>query len=57
MLDPDDIVYCEHGHEYGECPVCRAEERGLTDSIFDVEAWAEAYDVESVHAERTPVAV
>jgi hypothetical protein len=49
MLDPDEIVLCEHGHEDGECPVCRAEERGWSESIFDVEAWAEAYDSEHVH--------
>jgi hypothetical protein len=57
MLDPDDIVLCEHGHESGECPVCRVEERGWSDSIFDVEAWAEAYDSEHAPAEPTPAAV
>jgi hypothetical protein len=56
MLDPDDIVYCEHGHEYGECPVCRADETGWTDSIFDSEAWAEAYDAEHMPTEPAPVA-
>jgi hypothetical protein len=56
MLDPEDIVLCEHGHEYGECPVCRVEEKGWSDSIFDVEAWAEAYDSEHVPAEPTPAA-
>jgi len=57
MVNPDDIVLCEHGYEYGECPVCRAEVKVWSDSIFDVAAWAEAYDAEHAPAEQTPALV
>lgn len=52
MIDPDDIVLCEHGHEPAECPVCEAEQEEWVDSIFDVEAWADAYDAEHAPAEQ-----
>jgi hypothetical protein len=27
MIDYDDIVFCEHGHDPDECPVCAPVER------------------------------
>jgi hypothetical protein len=46
MLDPEEIVLCEHGNELDECRVCRGEIEAPTGSIFDVDAWAEAYTSE-----------
>jgi hypothetical protein len=46
MLDPEEIVLCEHGNELDECRICRGETEEPSHSIFDVDAWAEAYEAE-----------
>jgi hypothetical protein len=51
MVDPEEIVLCEHGNDLGECQVCRHEIEARSQSIFDPDAWAEAYEAE----QPTPV--
>ena len=46
MLDPEEIVLCEHGNEFDDCRFCGAEIDGRSRSIFDPEAWAEVYEAE-----------
>jgi hypothetical protein len=54
MVDPEEIVLCEHGNELDECQVCGDEIEGPSRSIFDPDAWAEAYEAEQVE-QSTPV--
>jgi hypothetical protein len=42
MLDPLDLVLCEHGREDGECPACGGADRPEPEA-FDVHRWVEAY--------------
>jgi hypothetical protein len=41
MLDPDQLVLCEHEFEVGECPICAG--AVPDDATFDPHAWVEAY--------------
>ena len=51
MVDPEENVLCEHGNELDECRVCGDEIDARSRSIFDPDAWAEAYEAE----QATPV--
>jgi hypothetical protein len=55
MLDPEEIVLCEHGNELDDCRVCAGEIEDRSRSIFDPDAWAEAYDAEQVTAVTSAV--
>jgi hypothetical protein len=46
MVDPEEIVLCEHGSELDECEECADEIETRSRSIFDPDAWAEAYEAE-----------
>jgi hypothetical protein len=46
MVDPEEIVLCEHGNELDECQECVDEIEARSRSIFDPDAWAEAYEAE-----------
>jgi hypothetical protein len=46
MVDPEEIVLCEHGNDLGECQTCAGEIEARSRSIFDADAWAEAYEAE-----------
>jgi len=57
MPEHDETALCEHGLPPEECVVCRTEDPDWNDSIFDVEAWAEAYGDALASAHRPPAAV
>jgi hypothetical protein len=52
MVDPEEIVLCEHGNELDECEACGDESEVRSRSIFDAGAWAEAY---AATEQATPV--
>jgi hypothetical protein len=39
MLDPDQLLLCEHDREPDECPICAAEE---AEASFDPYDWVDA---------------
>jgi len=41
MLEPDQLVLCEHDREPHECPICGRDEEDRP--IFDPHAWVAAY--------------